>query len=61
MPVPPLNLLAAVFGISEVTLSLWRRSKSATGTDDRGSLRLIWMVVPASLLVGGIWPQCSRV
>ena len=60
MPVPPLNLLAAIFGISEVALSLWRRSKSAAGTDDRGSLRLIWMVVPASLLVAFLLTQWAR-
>ena len=57
MIMPSLNLLAAVFGISEVALSLWRRAKSAAGTDDRGSLRLIWMVVSASLLVAFLLTQ----
>lgn len=57
---PSLNLLGAVFGISEVALSLWRRSSSASASDDRGSLRLIWLVVPVSLLAAYLlthWAQ----
>ncbi len=48
---PSINLLGVVFGASEIVLSLWRRSKVDATADDRGSLRLIWMVVPASLLL----------
>ena len=48
---PSVTLLGSVFGISEVALSLWRRSKSEAGVDDRGSFRLIWGIVPVSLLL----------
>ena len=57
MIMPSLNLLGAVFGISEVVLSLSRRSKSAAGADDRGSLRLFWLVIPTSLLAAFVLTQ----
>lgn len=57
MIVSSLNLLGAVFGVSELALSLWRRSTGAAGADDRGSLRLIWMVVPVGLLVAFLLTQ----
>jgi protein-S-isoprenylcysteine O-methyltransferase Ste14 len=44
-------MLEAAFGLSELGLSLLRRSKSNVDVkDDRGSLRLIWGVILAAML-----------
>lgn len=43
------NGLALSYGLSEVALSLWRRSKGDANSKDQGSLRRIWVTIPVSL------------
>jgi protein-S-isoprenylcysteine O-methyltransferase len=47
----PLTLVFIVFGLSELTLSLTRRSRDKTSVRDRRSLGLIWVVVGLSILL----------
>lgn len=64
MQLPAPQWIALAFGISEIALSLLRRSGTdSRNRDDRGSLQLIWIVILVSMGVAMIlWkmlPQAS--
>jgi len=44
---PSTATLGAIFGVSEIAISLFMRARS--GSNDKGSLRLIWLVILGSL------------
>ena len=52
MQLPSLNLIAIVFGCSELAISLILRARGTAQRKDRGSLALIWVVVMASIALG---------
>jgi protein-S-isoprenylcysteine O-methyltransferase Ste14 len=54
MYLPSPNLIGAVFGISELAISLTLRARGDAQRKDRSSLTLIWIVVVASIGIG-IW------
>jgi protein-S-isoprenylcysteine O-methyltransferase Ste14 len=54
MHLPSPNLIGAVFGISELAISLTLRARGDAQRKDRSSLTLIWIVVMASIGIG-IW------
>jgi protein-S-isoprenylcysteine O-methyltransferase len=67
MTLPSLPILGTVFGLSELCLSLARRSKSDFTSKDRNTLGLIWTVVLASVVIGSLlsfvlpaWPLPLR-
>ena len=43
--------LGAAYGISELALSLFKRAGKDTSAADRGSLRLLWGVIIASVFL----------
>jgi protein-S-isoprenylcysteine O-methyltransferase len=46
------DILGPIFGLSELAISLYKRSgKGSTGAD-KGSLRMLWLVILASLAAG---------
>jgi protein-S-isoprenylcysteine O-methyltransferase len=49
MPLPQVTTLGALFGLSELTLSIFLRAK--IGKQDQGSLRMIWLVVISCIFV----------
>ena len=49
MTLPSPLVLGAVFGLSEMLLSILKRSGKESQTADRGSLRLIWIVIVISI------------
>jgi protein-S-isoprenylcysteine O-methyltransferase Ste14 len=53
------TILISVFAISEVLLLILKRSKtaSAKSNEDRKSLLLFWITIPASFIVGGMIGQ----
>jgi protein-S-isoprenylcysteine O-methyltransferase Ste14 len=55
--------LGAAYGISELALSLFKRAGKDTSAADRGSLRLLWGVIIASVFLAFVLadalPQCS--
>ncbi len=54
MQLPSANLIGAVFGCSELAISLILRARGNAQRKDRGSLQMIWIVVMLSFAVG-IW------
>jgi len=54
MQLPSANLIGAVFGLSELAISLILRARGSAQRKDRGSLQLIWIVVMLSFAVG-LW------
>lgn len=54
MTLPSPNLIGAVFGFSELAISLILRARGDAARKDRGSLALIWVVVMLSIALG-IW------
>jgi protein-S-isoprenylcysteine O-methyltransferase len=46
------SILGAAYGMSELCLTLTRRSRSGSVSKDRGSLALLWTVIPASVWLG---------
>ncbi|MEO8460845.1 MAG: isoprenylcysteine carboxylmethyltransferase family protein [Dokdonella sp.] len=51
MTLPQVETLGAVFGASELGLSLFKRSRGNSQKADRGSLALIWAVILATLVL----------
>lgn len=51
MNLPQVETLGAVFGASELGLSLFKRSRGTRQNADRGSLALIWAVILATLVL----------
>ncbi len=49
MPLPHVSTLGAIFGLSELALSIFLRAK--IGKQDQGSLRMIWLVVISCIFV----------
>jgi len=43
------EILGPLFGLSELLLGLFKRSKKGSVSSDRGSLRLLWLVILASV------------
>ncbi len=54
MQLPSPALIGAVFGISELAISLTLRARGDAQRKDRGSLALIWIVVMFSIGIG-VW------
>ncbi|WP_250624951.1 methyltransferase family protein [Pinirhizobacter soli] len=60
-------VLGALFGVSELALSLFKRSKSDASSKDRSSLALIWIVIGVAMFVAfalsrqGPWLPASAV
>ena len=54
MTLPSPNLIGAVFGFSELAISLILRARSNATQKDRHSLAVLWIVITASI-VFGIW------
>jgi len=52
MHLPSLTILGPIFGISEVALGIFMRAKSDAQSHDKGSLRILWLVILASLYLG---------
>jgi protein-S-isoprenylcysteine O-methyltransferase len=50
--VPPAGILMLLWGISELLLTLFKRSKSNAVSKDRHSLKLIWLVNTAAITLG---------
>jgi len=46
------SILGAAYGVSELCLTLTRRSRADSVSKDRGSLRLLWVVILASIWLG---------
>jgi protein-S-isoprenylcysteine O-methyltransferase len=44
--------LGLIYGVSEIAISTFLRSKSESSGTDKGSLRLIWMVINLSMVSG---------
>jgi protein-S-isoprenylcysteine O-methyltransferase len=57
------NLIGPVFGLSEFALLLTKRSGSGARSADRGSLAILWLVIPAcvllAVLAGDFVPQAN--
>ena len=51
-PVPPAGLLLLLWGFSELALNLFKRSKSNAISQDRHSLKLIWLVNTIAITLG---------
>jgi protein-S-isoprenylcysteine O-methyltransferase Ste14 len=49
---PPAGILLMLWGVSELLLNLFKRSKSNAVSKDRHSLKLIWLVNTASITLG---------
>lgn len=49
-----LSLLGAAYGLSEIGLSLFKRSQGGTDATDGGSLRVLWITILASMLLGAV-------
>ena len=54
MQLPSPNIIGAVFGFSELAISLILRARGSAQRKDRGSLQMIWIVVVLSFALG-IW------
>ena len=64
MTLPPVEAIGAFFFLSELGLSLFKRMRGAAGKkDDRGSMRVIWIVVlctvVATFAARWLLPQAS--
>lgn len=46
------DYLGPIFGLSEIAISLYKRSDKGATSADQGSLRMLWMVIIASLVLG---------
>ena len=46
------DYLGPIFGLSELAISLYKRAGKGTQTADKGSLRLLWLVIVISLVAG---------
>jgi protein-S-isoprenylcysteine O-methyltransferase Ste14 len=58
-----LLIVVILFPISEVTLAVLKRAKSATAqVEDRGSMMLLWMVISAAIMVaiGFRWVKAAQ-
>jgi protein-S-isoprenylcysteine O-methyltransferase len=53
---PGPDLIGIAYGCSEVALSIFKRSRGAAVRADRGSLRLLWMTILASVVVAVLAP-----
>jgi len=51
MHLPSPAILGPIFGISEIALGLFMRAKSDAKSEDKGSLRILWIVILASLFL----------
>jgi protein-S-isoprenylcysteine O-methyltransferase len=51
MHLPSPAILGAIFGISEIALGLLLRARSDSQSQDRGSLRILWVVILGSLFI----------
>jgi len=49
MNLPSPALLGALFGASELALALFLRAKPGSSAQDKGSLRILWLVIAASI------------
>ncbi|HEV7714411.1 MAG TPA: isoprenylcysteine carboxylmethyltransferase family protein [Steroidobacteraceae bacterium] len=54
---PSANVLAAIFGISEIALGIVKRSRQRDAKADAGSLRLLWVVILVSLAIGWMFAR----
>lgn len=54
MHLPSPNLIGAVFGFSELVISLGLRARNEATRKDRGSLAVLWIVILASIGLG-LW------
>jgi protein-S-isoprenylcysteine O-methyltransferase len=54
--IPP-EVLGPLFGASELLLTLFKRSRGGALRADRGSLRVLWIVIVGSIVMGGIAAQ----
>jgi len=52
MHLPSPAILGPIFGISEIALGIFMRAKSDAQSKDNGSLRILWLVILASLYLG---------
>lgn len=52
MTLPSPQVFGPLWGISELCITLLRRSKSDSVSKDRGSLRLIWLAIGPSIALG---------
>jgi protein-S-isoprenylcysteine O-methyltransferase len=52
MHLPSPAILGPIFGISEIGLTLFLRAKSDTQSRDKGSLRILWLVILGSIFLG---------
>jgi protein-S-isoprenylcysteine O-methyltransferase len=52
MEVAPASILGPLFGLSELCLALLKRSRGAVQDADRGTLRLLWLVILGSIAAG---------
>ncbi len=52
MNLPTPNLIGAVFGLSELAISLTLRARGNAASKDRNSLAVIWIVVFAAIILG---------
>ena len=59
MILPSVNVIGLVFGLSEIGLSLFKRSGQRDAKSDAGSLRLLWVAILISIAVA--WPLSSMV
>lgn len=46
------DFLGPIFGISEIALTLYKRSGQGATDADKGSLRMLWLVIAASMATG---------
>jgi len=46
-----LRVVVLIFPVSEIAIAFFRRSARAAKADDRGSVRLLWLVISASVAV----------
>ncbi len=52
MYLPSPAILGPIFGVSEIALGIFMRAKSDTQSQDKGSLRILWVVILLSLFLG---------
>jgi protein-S-isoprenylcysteine O-methyltransferase len=52
MYLPSPAILGSLFGISELGLSFFLRAKADTQSQDKGSLRVLWLVILGSVFLG---------
>ncbi len=52
MHLPPPSILGPIFAIAEIALGIFMRAKSDAQSHDKGSLRMLWLVILASLYLG---------